>query len=302
MNILRHLLIKEFKQIFRDPAILRLIFIVPAIQLLVLPFTADYEIKHIRIGIVDHDHSAYARALVRKLAHSTYFDLASYSSHHADGPAWIEDDLVDLFVEIPAHFEVDLVRDQQAGIQLVVNAVNGTKGSLGATYASRIIREFNEDVRAEWIRWPRVNPVPVIEVTHRAWYNRDADYQTFMVPGILAVLLTMVGVFLAALNIVREKEIGTIEQLNVTPIRKVHFILGKLIPFWLLSFVILTIGLLISYVVHGIVPQSNIGLLYLFSGVYVFAVLGLGLLISNFTNTQQQAMMIAFFFMLIFIL
>ncbi|NNF34495.1 MAG: ABC transporter permease, partial [Saprospiraceae bacterium] len=138
--------------------------------------------------------------------------------------------------------------------------------------------------------------------THQKWYNEKSDYQTFMVPGILAILLTMVGSFLAAMNIVKEKEIGTIEQLNVTPIKKYEFILGKLIPFWLMGYIILTIGLIISFVIHGIAPASNIGILYLFSGLYVFCILGLGFLVSNFTHTQQQAMMISFFFMLIFIL
>ena len=302
MRILKHLLKKEFRQIFRDPAILRLIFLMPAIQLLVLPFTADYEIKYIKIGIIDQDHSSYSRELTRMIEYSNYFSLTGFSPKSSDGLAWIEDASVDLYLEIPASFEADLVRDQEAAILMVVNAVNGTKGSIGANYATNIIRQYNEDIRAEWVHWPRVHPIPMIDVSSREWYNKRKDYQTFMVPGILAVLLTMVGAFLSALNIVREKEIGTIEQLNVTPIRKSHFIIGKLIPFWLLSFVVLSIGLLISYLVHGIAPQSNIGLLYLFSGIYVLAVLGVGLLISNFTNTQQQAMMLSFFFMLIFIL
>ena len=149
---------------------------------------------------------------------------------------------------------------------------------------------------------PKVSPLPLIKVTYSNRYNRLSNYQHFMVPGILAVLLTMVGGFLSALNIVREKEIGTIEQINVSPIRKYEFVAGKLIPFWIMGFVILTIGLVISFVIHGIVPGSNLWVLYLFSGVYLITILGFGLLISNFTNTQQQAMMVAFFFMLIFIL
>jgi ABC-2 type transport system permease protein len=128
------------------------------------------------------------------------------------------------------------------------------------------------------------------------------NYKVFMVPGILAVLLTMVGAFMAALNIVKEKEIGTIEQINVTPIRKHHFLLGKLIPFWVLGLVVLTLGMLIAWVVYRIVPVGSLGTIYLFAAVYLLAVLGLGLLISTYADTQQQAMLIAFFLLMIFIL
>ncbi len=300
--MLGHILRKEFKQIFRDPAILRLIFIMPSIQLLVLPFAADYEIKHINMGVIDHDHSSYSRSLIRKIEFSNYFDLAHYGDSYERGLQWIEEETADLILEIPADFEKRLVREYEAPVLMVVNAVNGTKGNLGAAYVNGIIREYNQEIRQEWLQEPRLALIPQIEITSSTWYNPTSNYQVFMVPGILAVLLTMVGGFLSALNIVREKEIGTIEQLNVSPIKKHQFILGKLIPFWLLGLVILTIGLVISYVVHGIVPGTNIGTLYVFASVYLLAILGFGLLISNFTQTQQQALMVAFFFMMIFVL
>lgn len=302
MNKMRYILRKEFKQIFRDPAILRLIFIMPAIQLLILPFAADYEIKNINIAVVDHDHSSYTKRLVQKIEFSDYFNLTHYSDSYHELLPQVAVENADLILEIPANFEKTLVRESEAQIFMAVNAVNGPKGSLGAAYVQQIIRAFNQEVRTEWMQWPRFNPRPQIKVTSSQWYNPTSNYQVFMVPGILAVLLTMVGGFLSALNIVREKEIGTIEQLNVSPIKKHQFIIGKLIPFWLLGFVVLTIGLIISYVIHGIAPQQNIGALYVFSAIYLFAILGFGLLISNFTHTQQQALMIAFFFMLIFIL
>jgi ABC-2 type transport system permease protein len=128
------------------------------------------------------------------------------------------------------------------------------------------------------------------------------NYKFFMVPGIMVLLVTMVGSFLASANIVREKEIGTIEQINVTPIKKYHFILGKLIPFWLLGLIILSIGLLIAWLAYGIIPAGSLFTVYVFAGVYLLAVLGLGLLISTYCGTQQQAMLISFFLMMIFIL
>jgi ABC-2 type transport system permease protein len=282
--------------------ILRIIFLVPAIQLLILPFAADYEIKHIYVGIVNHDQSEYARRLVGKIEASDYFDLSAYGDSYKDMIDLIERNQIDLIIEIPTHFSRDLIRFDEASVLISANAVNGTKGNLGAAYINQLLNDFNTEIRDELLLWPRMKPFPQIDIEFRHYYNQASNYQVFMVPGILAVLLTMVGSFLAALNIVKEKEIGTIEQLNVSPLRKSHFILGKLIPFWILGFVILTIGLIISYLVFGIIPGSNIGTLYIFSGVYVLAILGIGLLISNVTYSQQQAMMVSFFFIVIFIL
>ena len=154
----------------------------------------------------------------------------------------------------------------------------------------------------ELVQPGRVNPLPAVEITSSNWFNPLMNYRVFMVPGILAILVTMVSGFLTALNIVREKEVGTIEQINVTPIRKHHFILGKLIPFWILGNVVFTVGLLVSWLIYGIVPLGSLGVLYSFIAVYLLAVMGLGLLVSTFCETQQQAMFIMFFLMMIFIL
>ena len=302
MRKLRYILRKEFKQIFRDKMILRLIFVAPAIQLLVLPFAADYEVNNINVGIVDHDHSSISRSIIRKIEFSTYFNLQAYGSSSKEYLNWIEKDIVDLVIEIPANFESTLIREDEASIYMAVNSVNGIKGSIGSSYALNIIREVNNNIRREVLNMPSLDKMSMIDVTYSKWYNKESNYQVFMVPGILAILLTLVGALLSALNIVREKEIGTIEQLNVSPIKKYQFIIGKIIPFWMLGVIILTIGLIISYIVHGIVPGLNIGSLYLFAILYLPVVLGYGLIISNFAETQQQAMMLSFFFMLIFIL
>ena len=301
MSVLKTILKKEFKQIFRDKAILRLIFLVPCIQLLILPFAADFEIKNINVAVIDHDHSSYSKQLIQKLEYSNYFKLVGYSNSYKESLWQIEQEEADLIIEIPQKFEANLVRESEASIFMAVNAVDGVKGNLGAAYAAGIIREFNQNVRSEWLNLPK-RTTTGIEITHSNWYNPTNNYQRFMVPGILALLLTLIGCFLTALNIVREREIGTIEQLNVSPISKTQFVLGKLIPFWVLAMFIVTIGLTISYLVYDIVPGENIGLLYGFSALYLVCILGFGLFISNFAETQQQAMMIAFFFILIFIL
>ncbi len=302
MRTLRFLLQKEFRQIFRNTAIVRLIVALPLVQLVVLPLAADYEVKNINIAIVDHDHSTYTQRLVAQVSHSSYFRLISYTDNQPEAMALLDEDKIDLFLELPVGFEQKLVRESEATVFLGVNAINGVKGNLGAAYATQVLRGFNQDIRAEWIQSPRFSPQPQISLSYRLWFNTNMNYQRFMVPGILAILLTMVGAFLTALNIVREKEMGTIEQLNVTPIKKHHFILGKLIPFWFIGLFVLTLGLLVSYVVYNIVPLGSLLTLYGFSAIYLIAILGFGLLISTLAETQQQAMFVAFFFMLIFIL
>jgi ABC-2 type transport system permease protein len=296
------LLQKEFRQIFRDPSILRIIFVMPMIQLLILPWAADYEVKDIQLAVVDHDHSDYSRQLISKITASGYFILQDYTASYQTALHEIEKDKADLILEIPASFEKQLVKEDEATLFMAVNAINGTKANLGGAYLRSIIQDYNREVRTEWIQFPRFSPETNIEVVSSNWFNPLMNYKYFMVPGILVVLVTMVGSFLSALNIVKEKEIGTIEQINVTPVKKYQFILGKLIPFWVLGMIILSIGLLISRLAYGINPAGSLFTIYAFAGVYLLAVLGLGLLVSTFTSTQQQAMLISFFMMMVFIL
>jgi ABC-2 type transport system permease protein len=302
MRTLRFLLQKEFRQIFRDPSILRIIFVMPMIQLLILPWAADYEVKDINLAVVDHDHSDYSRQLVSKVTASGYFRLSNYTGSYQTALREIERDKADLVMEIPPSFEKTLIKEDEAILFLAVNAINGSKANLGAAYLRSIIGDFNREVRTEWIQFPRFNPETMIDVTSSNWFNPLMNYKYFMVPGILVILVTMVGSFLASLNIVKEKEIGTIEQINVTPVKKYQFILGKLIPFWVLGLLIMTIGLFIARFAYGIIPVGSLLTIYVFAAVYLLAVLGLGLLVSTFTSTQQQAMLISFFMMMVFIL
>ncbi|MBL7723840.1 MAG: ABC transporter permease [Chitinophagaceae bacterium] len=302
MRTLKYLLQKEFRQIFRDPSILRLIFIMPVIQLIILPFAADYEIKNIKLAVIDHDHSSYSRNLIAKIASSGYFILTNYTGSYSEAMGKLEHDKADLILEVPVSFEKELVKESESKLFLAVNAINGVKAGLGSAYLRSIIQDYNKEVRTEWIQFPRFDPETNIAVTYSNWFNPSMNYKIFMVPGILVLLLTMVGANLTAINIVREKEIGTIEQINVTPVSKVHFILGKLIPFWILGLAVFTLGLGIARLFYGITPAGNMMTVYVFAAVYLLAVLGLGLLISTYADNQQQAMLISFFLMMIFIL
>jgi ABC-2 type transport system permease protein len=303
MRTLRFLLQKEFTQIFRDPAILRIVFMMPIMQLIVLPFAADYEIKNINLSVFDQDHSTYSHRLIHKMTASGYFRLTATPPSVSEGMETIEQDAADILLIIPPNFETQLIKNNGAQIQLAVNAVNGVKGGIGGAYAGSIIRDFNNDIRLDWITPSKMPPsVSSIEVVPRYWFNPTMNYRLFMVPGILVILVTMVGAFLSSLNIVREKEIGTIEQINVTPIAKWQFILGKLLPFWVMGLFVLGVGLTTARLIFGIIPLGDLWLIFLYAAVYLLAFLGYGLLISTFVETQQQAMFVSFFFMMIFIL
>jgi ABC-2 type transport system permease protein len=300
MHMLRILLRKEFRQIFRNKAILRIAIFVPIVQFLILPQAASYEFKNINLVVVDHDHSSYSRLMISKIIGSGYFKLIENADSYQEAYSFVETDKADVVLEIPPHFERNLIRENGQKVFLAVNAINGTKAGLGGSYLGRIIADFNKDILLEIA--PATQGSSAMEIASTSWFNPKNNYKLFLIPGILAILVTMIGGFLTALNIVKEKEVGTIEQINVSPIRKRDFILGKLIPFWILANVVFTNGLVLGYFIYDIVPTGSILLLYFFVAVYLFAILGFGLLISTFCDTQQQAMFIMFFFMMIFML
>jgi len=293
---------KEFLQIFRNRAMLPIIFIIPVVQLLILSNAANFEVKNIRIKVVDFDQSSTSRQLVEKFKAFPYFifEGADYSQEKA-----LEDFKMDrarLILQIPHNFEKNLVAENKAKVQLLINAIDGAAAAVVNVYASSLLRDFNKDIVSDWLNIKSFEPPYNINITKSLWYNPYMNYKTFMVPGILVVLVTMIGMFLAGMNIVREKEIGTIEQINVTPIKKSQFIIGKLLPFWLLALFELAFGLTIGKLVFDIPIVGSILVIFLFAGVYLLVVLGLGLFVSTFTNTQQQAMFISWFIMVIFIL
>jgi ABC-2 type transport system permease protein len=290
IRTLGYLLEKEFKQIRRDRFLPKIIFIVPVLQLLLLPFAADFEMRNINLGVIDRDHSTLSVRLVEKALSSGYFRLTSVADRYSEGLAAIESNEADILLEIPAGFERSLQRGEQAQIMIAANAINGTKGGLGTSYLGAIIRDFNSGG----------NDTGAVTATYL--FNPHLNYKSFMVPGIMVFLLTLIGGFLSALNIVSEKEKGTIEQINVTPVPKALFLLSKLIPFWIIGFILLTMGVLIAWILYGLTPVGSLGLIYLFSAVYLIAFTGLGLAISSIASNLQQAMFTAFFFLIIFAL
>lgn len=305
MKTILFIIQKEFLQIFRTKGMVPILFVMPFIQMIILPFAADFEVKNIRLTIVDQDHSSLSRQLGSHFQASPFF-LVEYQLAPAEAEALIQTNKTDLYLEIPPRFEYRLLKEQRSSLHLTIDAINGSKAGVAQAYVQSIIRDFNREVITEWA--PQLQPEALaalgqpVEITWQNWFNPDMDYRTFMVPGILVLLVTMIGGILSGMNIVREKEIGTIEQINVTPIRKYQFISGKLVPYWILAMMELAFGMVLGKLIFDIPFVGSIGLIFVFAAGYLLLVMGFGLLISTFANTQQQSMFLTWFFMVIFIL
>ncbi len=292
---------KEFIQIFRNRFMLPIIFVAPLIQMVVLVFAATLEMKNIEMVVVDRDMSVASRRMVGKFEGSPFFKVRGYGSSVADAEDLLRANKADMVLHVPAGFERDLYRVSGARIQLLVDAVNATTAGLTNAYASSVIRDFNERILIE-----EMDPLPGstdrVRILHSFWYNPDLNYKIFMLPGILVILVTMVGMMLSALNLVREKELGTAEQINVTPIRKYQFIVGKLVPFWIIANFELSFGLIVGVVFFHLPIEGSVGLLFLLASVYLLLVLSIGLFLSTLSNSQIQVMFLMFFFFITFVL
>ena len=304
MNTIRYIIQKEFKQIFRNKGMLPLIFVLPLIQLIILSNAATFEIKNMKVGYVDCDHSSTSDGLMDKFTASTYFQVKDqFPSQQLANSAMLNGD-IDVIITIPSHFERDLLKEQKVNLGLQINAIDGAAAGVTNFYIQQVVSTYNNAIRAELIQGnlpSEMLPKNLLTIPS-FWYNETLNYKTFMVPGILVLIVTMITLFLSGMNIVREKEIGTLEQINVTPIKKHQFIIGKLFPFVLIGLLLLTIGLVISKVIFSIPINGSILLMYGYTIIYILVILGIGLFISNFTDTQQQAMFISWFFVVIFIL
>lgn len=296
--MLRFLLEKEFKQLLRHPFLPKLILLFPLFCLLLFPWVADYEIKGIDVCVVDGDQSPMSQRLVRKIGASAYFRLVGTPQTYAQALAAVDGGEADLILELPRGFERRLVREGQSPALIAANSVNSTQGGMGSLYLSEILQEFSAELRADNIPSGRGDAAASFEIIPRYQYNPHFDYKAFMVPALMVMMLTLLCGFLPALNIVSEKEKGTIEQMNVTPVRRADFLLSKLIPYWCVGFVVLTLCIVVARLVYGLVPRGGLLTIYFFASIYVLAVSGLGLAVSNYARTLQQAMFMMFFFVL----
>ena len=295
--MLRFLLEKEFKQIFRDSFMPRLLVAFPLMLIAMLPWAADMEIKHISMTIIDNAHDKYSKELSNKFRFSDYLDVQSQSSSYDMAMELVEFGEVDMIVEIPTNFGRDIEMKKSPEVLVSVNSVDGTKAGLGSSYARQIIGDFKRDcVSALGYDGGNVS----IPVSYR--FNKKMDYKYFMLPAMMSVLLFLLCGFLPALNIVTEKESGTIEQINVTPISRFQFILAKLIPYWIIGLSVMAVGFVLIGLLYGLYPAGSYVTMLVFSMLFSLAISGFGLVISNYSDTIQQSMYLMLFFVIVMIL
>ena len=305
--MLKFLIEKEFKQLLRNSFLPRLIIGYPCIVMIIMPWATNMEIKNISVNVVDNDHSVVSQRLIHKIDASSYFRLNNLSPTYNSALRDVESGDADVILEIPRHFEKKLENGKASHVLLAANAVNGSKGGLASSYMTATLADYNAQLHAEnpssgIVQEAASSVQPSVSVSEKNLYNPHLNYKLFMVPALMVMLVTVICGFLPALNIVSEKEVGTIEQMNVTPVGKFKFILAKLIPFWVVGFVVLTLSFGLAWLIYGILPVGSLGIIYLLSALFVLVMSGFGLVISNHSATMQQAMFVMFFFIIILLL
>lgn len=328
---------KEFLQVIRNPLLLSILVIAPMVEFMIFPFCADYEIKVLDIAFIDNDRSQVSKEIINSFNASDIFVTHGLLQNKSQAEEMMRHDKIDLLVEIPSNFESSLYNNQSTQIAITANAINSVKAGIGTGYVQEIIGGYMQDFaaanapagmaslaqmvqskasassssdeeRISTISIPTFDASAInrqsanISISNIYWYNEQMNYQNLIVPGILVILVTLIGCYVTALNLVREKEIGTIEQVNVTPIKRWQFLIGKMIPFWLLGMVEFAAGLLIMKFIFGISVQGSIPLLMGITAIYLLVMLGLGFFISSVSENQLQSMFIVLFLFIVFVL
>ena len=379
MRVILMLIKKEFLQVFRNSLLWKILILAPLAEFLLFPYTADYEIKNVKVVFVDHDRSTMTTDILSTFSASKYFINEGVVESRQEAEALMRADKVDFIVEFPADFEKSLVRQEPVKVHITANAINTVKAGLGSEYVQTVLGNYFMTMAEST---PKVSPISAgteddsddfsevetasmsslvlqggegqdmqkmqlqlsermqraqreqevmerqaekaeqaerakqAEVAARAmnpqlaqlvttnvyWFNEQMNYKNLIVPGLLIILVTLIGAYVTALNIVREKELGTIEQVNVTPIKKWQFLLGKMIPFLILGLVEFAAGLLIMNLLFGIHIQGSLLLVFGLTSVYLLVMLGLGFFISSVAANQLQAMFIVFFLFILFVM
>lgn len=291
--MLKYLIEKEFKQFFRNKFLPRMVIMLPFMALLIFPLVANFEIKNVKLIVVDNDKSPLSNQLIKKIESSGYFIITGFEDTYKAGIKNVDDNKADIILEIPQNFEKRLISENKTDLLISANTVNGMRGGLGSSYLNAIVSDFS-------IQFIKTPPVGAKIIPHYR-FNPGLIYRVYMIPAIIIMMLAIICGFLPALNIVSEKESGTIEQMNVTPVSKFYFILAKLIPYWVVGYVVITVCFIAAWLFYGFLPEGSFITLYLFATIFIFAISGFGLVISNYAKTIQQGIFMIFFFVITFI-
>lgn len=294
LTILRALLTKEIKLMKRNPLIPKIIIGMPFMVMLVLPLVANLDVRNVNVAVVDNDRSQLSRRMIADIDATGELSVSAVTGTHDEAMAMIEDDKADVILTIPADYSRNIGRAGNI-VDVEANGVNATKGMLGAQYVA-------QSVTGTLSQWQEENGIalPRQTVSVVNCYNSTLNFRNYMIPALMVVLLIIICGFLPALNLVSEKETGTIEAMNVTPVSRFAFVLSKLIPFWIVGLIVVTVGMLVGWLVYGLVPAGNIGAIYLATILFSLAMSGLGVTIANKSATMLQSIFVMFAFIMIF--
>jgi ABC-2 type transport system permease protein len=304
MQQIQFLIRKEFIQVFRDKAMIFIIFVMPLVQVLLLGSAVSTDIKHIKTIICDLDRTPSSCELIRRFQHTKYFDLQLIETNQKNIATYIDQGKATIAIVIPTRFEKDLKRNQSPTVQILVDGQDSNSSLIAMGYANRIVQAFSiEKLQSSLTRDPATfRQIHLVEPETRIWYNPNLEAKNYMIPGIVVVLLTAITTLLTALGLVREKEIGTLEQLMVTPIKSYQLMIGKTMPFAILGLIEISFAIAVAKLWYQIPIRGNLLLFFGFSFIFMFTTLGVGIFVSTISKTQQQALFLAWFFMIFAIL
>lgn len=291
------LLQKEFLQIRRNSFLPKLIIVFPIMVMLLMPLIMTMDVRNVNVALVDQDQSSTSVRIASHINASDYLCLSIATTEYSEAMFVLERGEVDVIVQVPNRFEQSLMLDSPMKIGVTANAVNATKGALGMQYVVQTIAFSLSELTEEA---GRTNVSELISIENR--FNPTLNYRHYMIPALMIILFILICGFLPALSIVGEKEKGTIEQINVTPVSRLVFTLSKLIPYWIIGMFVLTIAMIVAKLVYGLSPVGNVGLIYLGAALFILVISGFSLTIANLSETMQQTMFVMFFFIMNFML
>jgi ABC-2 type transport system permease protein len=295
---LKSMLIKEFIQVFRDPRMRFVIFLVPAIQTVIFGYAVNTDVQHVKTAVYDLDNSTESRDLTARFVKSGYFDVVEYVYREDRARELIDRSSVKAVLRMDRGFGDALRAGRAAPLQLILDGTDSNTAGIVLSYAGRIAARYNDQVRTE--QASRRNGITMrlggVDLRSRAWFNENLESRNFYVPAVIANIVFIITMLLSSMAVVREKEIGTMEQIIVTPIRRSEFILGKTVPFVLIGFIDVALITVVAAFWFQVPIRGSIPLLFGATALFLMSSLGFGLLISTISRTQQQAMMSAFFF------
>ena len=294
LRILLALLRKEIKLMRRNRLIPRVIIVMPLMVMLVIPLVANLDVKNVNVAVVDNDHSQLSRRMIADISASEILNVISVGDSHSEAMLEIEDGNADVILTIPPDYSVDMIA-RTAQVDVEANGVNVTKGMLGARYVSESVLGTLAGISAQSGQKIKTDDISII---YR--FNPTLNFRNYMIPALMVILLIIIGGFLPALNLVNEKETGTIEAMNVTPVSRLVFVLSKLIPFWIVGIMVVTVGMIVGWLVYGLVPQGCIGAIYLAAILFSLVMSGIGISIANSSSTMLQSIFVMFAFIIVF--